>query len=321
MSQSDTKRIVVTGATGQIGQALCRRVLARGDTLVVFSRDAQAARQTVPGAAAYVAWQPEETGPWAEHIAGAHGIVYLAGGSLYSGRQTEASVRAETRARARGIRGLVRAMAEARVKPRVFVSASSVGAYGYAGVTDAVFTESSPAGGDFWGRESLLWEEAALDAERLGVRAVVPRTGYVLDARPGGGLMRQVAQFRRGFGGPVWPGTQWLPWIHIADAVGLFLLALDDQRVRGPLNGTAPDAVRNRDFARMLGRVVDKPARLPTPGFALRLGLGVVADTIIHGRQIVPESALTLGYQFQFPMLEAALRDLVPPADGAKRAG
>jgi uncharacterized protein (TIGR01777 family) len=314
------RRIVITGATGTIGTALCRRLLERGDTLVVFSRDAPAARQTVPGAAAYVTWQPAEMGPWAEQIEEADAIVYLAGGSLYQGRQTEASVRAETESRERGIRGLVHAMAQARVTPPVFVSASSVGTYGYAGVTDAAVTESSPPGADFWGQDSVPWEGAALDAGRLGVRAAVLRLGYVLDARPGGGLMRQVEQFRRGFGGPVWPGTQWVPWIHIADAVGLFLLALDDERVRGPLNATAPGAIRNRDYARSLGAIVGRPARLPTPGFALRLGLGVVAETIISGRRVVPQAALDLGYRFRFPALEDALRDLVASPGRAPRS-
>jgi uncharacterized protein (TIGR01777 family) len=168
-------------------------------------------------------------------------------------------------------------------------------------------------GDDFWGRVSLPWEEAALEAERLGVRTVVLRTGYVLDGRPGSGLAQQVAQFRRGFGGPVRPGSQWVPWIHIADAVELILLALDDERVRGPLNCTAPGVVRNREFAETLGRVVGKPANRAMPGVMLRMFMGVVADTIIHGRCVVPEAALALGYDFRFPTLDAALRDLVAP--------
>jgi uncharacterized protein (TIGR01777 family) len=305
--------MVVTGATGQIGSVLCRRLLERGDAPVVFTRDVQAAQESVPGAADYVAWQPQETGPWATQTARAQAVVYLAGGSLYSGRQTRASVRAEVDTRVRGIRGLVRAMKEAAVKPRVFVSASSVGTYGYDGFTDAEFTENSSPGDDFWGQASLPWEEAALEAERLGVRTVVLRTGYVLDGRPGSGLAQQVAQFRRSFGGPVRPGSQWVPWIHIADAVGLILLALDDERVRGPLNCTAPGVVRNREFAETLGVVLGKPVGRAIPGVMLRLFMGVVADTIIHGRRVVPETALALGYDFRFPRLEPALRDLVAP--------
>ena len=103
----------------------------------------------------------------------------------------------------------------------------------------------------------------------------------------------------------------WQPWIHIADAAGLSVFALEDQRVRGALNGTAPDEVRNRDFAHTLGQAVGKPARLATPGFFLRMWLGVTADTIIYGRRVLPKKALDLGYQFQFATLESAFRDLL----------
>jgi uncharacterized protein len=202
-------------------------------------------------------------------------------------------------------------MAQARARPEVFVSASSVGTYGYAGFTDVEHTEDSPAGTDFWGRDSQLWEEAAVEADRLGIRTVVLRPGYVLDAHAGSGLAQQIEQFRRGFGGPVLPGTLWVPWIHIADVAGLIVLAVEDTRVRGPLNVVAPGVVRNTEFAATLGRVVGKPARLPVLGFMLRLGFGMTADTIVHGRRVVPRKALDLGYQFQFPALEPALRDLV----------
>jgi NAD dependent epimerase/dehydratase family enzyme len=102
-----------------------------------------------------------------------------------------------------------------------------------------------------------------------------------------------------------------VPWIHLADEVGLIQWALRNERVRGPLNCTAPEVPRNRAFAMTLGKVLGKPARMPVPGFALRLGLGVVADILIHGRRVVPHKALDLGYQFQFPTLELALRDLL----------
>jgi uncharacterized protein (TIGR01777 family) len=307
------QRVVLTGATGLIGSALCHALRDRGGDVIVFSRHPDAARTKVPGALAYIAWQPEESGPWGTQIDGADAVVHLAGESIYTfgKRQTEATVRAETQARARAIRGLVGAMAEAHKPPSVFVCASSVGTYGYAGWTDVQFTEDSPAGSDFWGRDSQLWEAAALEDERQHVRAVVLRTGYVLDARSGSGLARQAEQFRRGFGGPVLPGSQWVPWIHIADVVGLILLAMEDSHVRGPINVVAPGVVRNREFAATLGRVVGRSARLPIPGFLLRLSVGITADTIIHGRRVVPRKALDLGYQFHFPTLEPALRNLV----------
>lgn len=309
----EAKRVIVTGATGLIGSSLCRELIKRGYAVVVFSRDPEAAHAKVSGAGAYVAWQPEENGPWAEHINGAYGIVNLAGGSIYTfgERQTRESISAETQNRVRGIQGLVRAMTEAQAKPQVFVCASSVGTYGFDGFTDTAFTEASPPATDFWGQVSLPWEEAAQAAERTGVRAAVMRFSYVLAMHPHSGLAQQVEQFRRGFGGPVRPGKQWQSWIHIADAVGLIVFALEDDRVRGPLNGTAPNAVRSRDFAQTLARVVGKPARIATPGLLLKMWLGVTAETIIYGRRVLPQKALDLGYQFQFATLESALRDLL----------
>ncbi len=310
---TEMKRVIVTGATGLIGSGLCQALIRRGYAVVVFSRDPVAAREQIAGAVDYIAWQPEENGDWATYIEGAYGVVNLAGGSIYTfgKRQTQESINAETRDRVRGIHGLVSAMKEARVKPQVFVCASSVGTYGFDGFTDAEYTETSSPGMDFWGQSSVRWEEAALAAGQVGIRTVVMRFGYVLAMHPHSGLAQQVGQFQRGFGGPVRPGKQWQPWIHIADAAGLSVFALEDQRVRGALNGTAPDVVRNRDFAHTLGQAVGKPARLATPGFFLRMWLGVTADTIIYGRRVLPKKALDLGYQFQFATLESAFRDLL----------
>jgi uncharacterized protein (TIGR01777 family) len=312
MIPTPARRVIVTGATGLIGRGLCAALQQRGYAVVVFSRDPNAARLKVPGASEYVEWHPDHAGPWIECVDGAHGVVHLAGGTIFAPgqRQTREAIRAETENRARAIRGLVDAIEVGNAKPRVFVAASSVGTFGYAGYSDDEITESSPPGTDFWGQDSVCWEAAALAAQRLGVCVVVVRTGYVLDSR-GGGLPQQVEQFRRGFGGPVLPGTQWVPWIHLADAVGLFLLALEDDRVRGPLNATAPDVVRNRAFADAIGEALGKPARLPIPGFVLRLFLGVTSDIIVHGRRVVPKKALDLGYQFQYPTLKSALADLI----------
>lgn len=310
---TEAKRVIVTGATGLVGSSLCHELIQRGYTVVVFSRNPEAARTKIAGAAAYVSWQPEESGAWAEYLDGAYGVVNLAGGSIYTfgTRQTRESVSAETQSRVRGIHGLVKAMAQAQSKPQVFVSASSVGTYGFHGFTDAEFTEANAPATDFWGQTSQLWEDAALTAGQYGVRVAVMRFGYVLAMHPHSGLSQQVAQFQRGFGGPVRPGKQWQSWIHIADAVGLTTFALEEQRVHGPLNGTAPNVVRNRDFTQTLAQVVGKPARLATPGLLLRMWLGITAETIIYGRHVVPQKALDLGYQFRFATLESALHDLV----------
>jgi len=309
----EVQRIIVTGATGLLGKALCAELRQRGYAITVLSRDPDAARAKVPEAADYIAWQPEETGTWAEAIDGAYGVVNLAGEPLFvfGKRWIYAGVQAVTASRVKGITGLAQAMSQATNKPRVLVSASAVGYYGFTGYTDEEMNEGHLPGTDFWGQNTALWEAATLQAEAKGIRAVCVRTGYVLDPYPGGGLRRQAEQFQRGFGGWILPGKQWLPWIHLEDAANLILLALEDERVRGGLNLTAPQVLRSRDFARTLGRVVGKRAWLPIPQAGIRSQLGVVAHVLTNGRQVVPKKALELGYQFLYPMLEQAMRHLL----------
>jgi uncharacterized protein (TIGR01777 family) len=312
MQKDNARRLIVIGATGALGAPLCAALLRRGDSLVVFSRDPVAAQQRVPGAMAYVAWQPEESGAWEAHLGAADGVIYLAGKSIYTEPHTEQDVHDELQTRMRGINGVVRAMEAAHGRSAVLISASSVGTYGYAGPLNAELTETSAPGEDFWGRISVLWEAAALTARQFGVRVVLPRPGFVLTPQPDGGLMRQVGQFRAGYGGPVEPGTQWSPWIHIADSVGLLLLALDDARVHGPLNVVAPSLVRNHEFAATLALHVGQAATRMIPAGMLRQHMGIVADTITHGRRVLPALAQALDYHFQFPRLDGALQDLVP---------
>lgn len=146
------------------------------------------------------------------------------------------------------------------------------------------------------------------------------RTGVVL-AADGGALAGQLEQFRRGFGGTVLPGTQWFSWIHIDDVAGPILLAIDNPAVGGPVNATAPDPVRYREYAHTLGRCVGRPARLPIPGWLLRRVLGPAATTITHGRRVIPARALEAGYRFRYPTLEPALTQLTTPTDHPPATG
>lgn len=207
-------------------------------------------------------------------------------------------------------RVVIEATRAAHTRPEVFLYGSSVGTYGFAGPRDLVLDEASPAGDDFWGQDSLALEREAEKAEELGVRVVCLRTGVPL-AKNAGLLAGQVAQFRRFFGGWVQPGTQWLPWIHMDDEVGLILFTLEQAQARGPLNGTAPEPQTNRDFYRTLGKILHRPCWLGISPSLMKRFLGEVAVTVTHGRRIVPTKALALGYQFHYPSCEQALRDLL----------
>jgi uncharacterized protein len=305
---SDPKRIVVTGATGLIGKALCKRLMEKNYAVVVFARDPGKARAAVPGAAEYVPWQPAESGAWATAIDGAYAVINLAGPSL-AGKRWNAEYKRYVRdTRVLGTRGLVSAMAGANVKPHAFVSSSAVGYYGFR--DDTPLDEGASPGGDFLAQLCQAWEQEALKAMAHGVRTVVVRTGIVLDGKEGA-LPQLMLPFKLFVGGPILPGTQWMSWIHLADEVGIIMLALEDERVRGPINATAPTPQTNRDLSKAVGAALGRPSLMPVPGFALQLMVGEFAQSLTTGQRVLPKKAQELGYQFKYPELGPALRAIV----------
>ncbi|MBO9324399.1 MAG: TIGR01777 family oxidoreductase [Roseiflexus sp.] len=299
------RSVLVTGATGLIGKALCRRLIARGDHVVVFTRNPMTARTIVPGAVQYIAWDAKP-GDWEATLETVDAVVHLAGASIAGRRWTPAYKREILESRTLSTRALVDAMARARQRPSVFVCASGIDYYGPRG--DEPIDESAPPGRNFLAQVCVAWEGEACRAADLGVRTIMIRTGIVLD-RHEGALARLLLPFQLFVGGPILPGTQWWSWIHLDDEVGLILRCIDDERAIGPFNGVAPEPQRNRDFSATLGRVLGRPSWLPLPGFVLRLILGEMAPALLIERQrAVPAKALALGYQFAYPTLEPALR-------------
>lgn len=307
---SASKRVVITGATGLIGKQLCAQLRQRGDQIVVFSRNPQRARQAVPGAAEYISWNGKERGDWVGALAGADAVINLAGASIQGRRWDEEYKRELYDSRIIGTQLLVEAIAglDADLRPGVLVNGSAIGYYGYRDAT--VLDESAEPGSDFLARLTVDWEHEALKAQTFGVRTATLRTGIVL-ATEGGALAQLVPPFKVWLGGPVLPGSQYFPWIHIADEVGLVLFALDHPEVRGPLNLSAPEPVTNSDFTNALAKALGVPAIFPIPGFALWVLFGELADSLTHGQRAVPKKAQELGYEFQFPTVQAALNDLL----------
>jgi uncharacterized protein (TIGR01777 family) len=191
--------------------------------------------------------------------------------------------------------------------PAVLLSGSAVGYYGARG--DEVLDEGSAPGRDFLADLCRAWEEAAAPAAARA-RVVLLRTGLVL-APDGGAFPRMVKPFRLLAGGPLGDGAFWQPWIHLADVVGLLLFALDDARVRGPLDLCAPEPVRNRDLARAIGAALGRPSALRAPALAIRLAVGEMADVVLSSQRVVPRKALELGYRFRFAEVGEAVRDLL----------
>jgi uncharacterized protein (TIGR01777 family) len=200
------------------------------------------------------------------------------------------------------------AMEAASARPSVLVSASGVAYYGPH--EDEIVTEESPPGSDFMAQLARDWEEAARQAEPLGARVVIPRLGMVL-GEGGGALAKMVPPFRMFAGGPLGSGQQWVSWIHRDDVIGMVLWALETDAVRGPVNATAPQPVRMKEFAAALGKALGRPAWFPVPALALRALMGEMADIVLTGQRVLPTAAQRLGYPFRHPDLEPALRSIL----------
>jgi uncharacterized protein (TIGR01777 family) len=239
--------------------------------------------------------------------AGSDVVVNLAGASVAE-RWTDAQKRAIGTTRVDLPHAFLSSLERAERKPGAYVSASAVGYYGIS--RTATFTEASPSGDDFLARVCAAWEAEAQRARALGMRVAIVRTGIVL-GRDGGALAKLMPLFRFGLGGIVGSGDQWYSWIHLADQIGIYLLAIDGYD--GVLNATAPNPVDNRAFTHALASAVHRPALFPAPEFALKLVLGEGAYVVTEGQRVLPEATLAAGYAFRYPTIGPALADIAGP--------
>ena len=300
-------KVLVTGASGFIGSALCDALLTRGDSVVGLTRDPQRARATNPRVA-WHPWEPTLERPAPEAFEGVDAVVNLLGEKIDQRWSDEAKQRI-MESRRTGTHNLVGTIAALERRPKVLVNQAAIGFYGDRG--EAIVDESSDPGGGFDSEVVQEWEKSAHEVEASGVRLVVVRTGHVLDAEDGL-LAELLTPFRLGVGGPLAGGGQYMSWIHIEDEVGILLWALDDEGVSGTINATAPNPVTNRELSKALGRALSRPAVMPVPGFVLDLKFGSEFGKVLRGGQrVMPRRALDLGYTFRFTDIDAALTDLL----------
>jgi uncharacterized protein (TIGR01777 family) len=300
-------RVLVTGASGLIGAAVCDALLARGDEVAALSRDPARARTSNP-TVSWHAWDPTHERPPDAAFAGVDAVVNLIGENINQ-RLTPAAKQRIRDSRVRATKNLVDAMLAASPTPKALISQCAVGYYGDHG--EAIVDESSSPAEDWTGRLCQDWQNEALAAADAGVRVAVFRTAPLLD--PEGGLLKQLLlPFKLGVGGPIAGGGQYMPWLHRDDQVGLILWALDTQTVDGALNAAAPNPVTNREFSKALGRVLGRPAVVPAPRLALVALRGEeLTEQVTASMRVIPRRALDLGYRFRFPEIEPALRDLL----------
>jgi uncharacterized protein len=300
-------KVVLAGATGYIGRPLVRALLHEsGHQVAVLTRDTSQGGGLAPGADA-VQWDGRTaSGSWTAALEGADAIVNLSGANIGARRWTEERKGELLRSRQEPAAALAEALGAlpAERRPKVLVGASGIDYYGDRG--DEEVTEESPPGDSFLARLCVQWEAAHRDAEPLGLRVVLMRTGVVL-GRDAEVVKRLALPFRFFAGGPIGGGKQWLSWIHLDDVVGLYRLAIENEAAQGPLNAVAPDTRRMKDVAAEVGRVLGRPSWAPAPAFALKMALGEQADLVLHGRRAVPRRALALGFEYKYPDLPGAL--------------
>ena len=303
-------KILLTGATGFLGRALAARLAADGHSLRALTRNIQATQGRLPAGCAAFAWPEGGPVPPAA-LDGVEGVAHLAGENIGAWPWTASRKRRALASRVDGTRALVDAMGRMQARPRVFVSASAIGFYGDCG--DRLMAEDAPAGSGFLAGVCKAWEAEAAKADALGVRTVSVRIGLVLGR--GGALEKLAPAFRLGGGTVFGSGRQWWSWINVEDVAGIFAHALATDSLSGPVNGAAPNPVPQRDFARALARAVHRPLLWRVPAFALRLGLGEMAGTLLEGQRADGAKLAGSGYRFRYPALDDALRAaLRPPA-------
>ncbi len=298
--------VLITGGSGFIGQALCPALLEAGHELTVLTRNAERAAQSLPQDVALI-----ERLDQAER---ADAVVNLAGEPLADGRWTEKRKREFRHSRLGTTKDLIQWIEDqpAAQRPRVLVSGSAIGYYGPRG--DEKLDEAAPPGDDFAATLCRDWEHAAQAAEAFGLRVAIMRIGVVLG--PGGGaLAKMLPPFKLGAGGPMGDGQQWMSWVHRQDLASLILWLLENKHTHGPHNATAPEPVRNREFAKTLAHVLHRPALITTPALALKLMFGEMSTLLLTGQRVVPAHATAGGFQFKYPELEAALREVVAAQD------
>ncbi|BAY96854.1 hypothetical protein NIES37_07910 [Tolypothrix tenuis PCC 7101] len=304
-------KIAIAGASGFIGSRLVERLHQEGNRVLVLTRNTTFARKVFPSQAfpnvEIIAYTPTVSGSWQDAIAGCDAVVNLAGEPIAEERWTPEHKKEILNSRQLGTQKIVEAIAKANPKPQVLVNASAIGFYGTS--ETSTFEETSQSGNDFLSEVCLAWEAEANKAKDASVRLVILRFGIVLGM--GGALGKMITPFKLFAGGPIGSGRQWFSWIHLDDAVNLILQAIAKPEMEGVYNATAPNPVRMTELSQTLGQVMHRPSWLPVPALALEALLGDGAKVVLEGQQVLPKRTMASGFQYQYPELPPALRQIL----------
>ena len=300
-------KVFITGGTGFVGTTLSQKLAQEGHEVTLLTRNIKS-NPTAFQRVSYVEGDPTRKGPWQEKVADQDVVINLAGASIFR-RWTDSTKKLIWDSRIETTRNLVEALSARKDKESFLFSTSAVGYYGFH--EEEVLDESSPSGEGFLADLSKEWESAAVKAKEHGVHVILMRFGIVLGRR-GGALQQMIAPFKWWMGSPLGSGNQWFSWIHEQDLVDSFLYLIEQKKISGAVNCTAPNPVTNRELTHVLGEVLGKPTFMPAvPGFVMSLILGEFGSVLLKGQRVVPKKLLDAGFRFSFPDLRSALKDLL----------
>ena len=297
-------KIVIAGGSGFIGQKLIERFLAEGHDMIILTRNPMQS----DGRVKYVKWLQEGITP-EDEIGSADVFINLAGVSINDGRWTLEHQKQIYESRMTATDELIRIIKGLPEKPSALINASAIGIYPAS--DDAIYNEDSlEIANDFLARTVHDWEKKASSIESLGIRTTFMRFGVVL-GNQGGALPLMVLPYKLFVGGTVGSGKQWVSWVHVIDAARAIVFASENDQICGPVNVTAPNPIKMKDFGKTIAMVLHRPHWIPVPSFALKVVLGGKSSLVLEGQQVLPEVLLKNGFNFLFPKLEIALKDLL----------
>ena len=299
-------KILISGGTGLIGKNLVERLVNQGNQVYILTRNKSGKKDS--DFVKFIEWDTQSVDVLIPIMNQVNAVINLAGENIGSGFWTKAKKEKIISSRVSVGKALTSAILSAENKPEVFVQSSGVGYYGTS--LDKTFDESSPNGNDWMAEVARVWEASSEELDPIGTRRVIIRSGVVLD-NDSGALPLMVLPFKLFVGGPLGSGKQIISWIHLEDEVRAIEFILEKRNIEGAINLVAPNPHTNAEFGKMIAKILRRPYWFPVPGFGLKLIIGEKSTLVLDGQFVVPDKLLENGFEFYYPTLEKALRDIL----------
>jgi len=296
------KKVCIAGATGLIGQNLVKFLTDNDYHVISIARNLKKSRKILPYAKEHILFDASSK-EFLNAVENSYAIINLSGASIAGKRWSKSYKKIILDSRVKTTKIFSEAINKSANPPRVFINSSAVGIYEEE--ADKFITEKSQTGNDFLANVCKQWEAEAFKSWEK-CRVVTARTGIVLD-KNGGALAKMLLPFKLFIGGPLGSGNQWMPWIHVEDTVRLFQLIIENDRISGPVNFTAPNPVQMKNFSETLGKVLKRPSFFKVPAVLLKLAMGKSSVIVLHGQRAIPQKAIEYGFEFKYKNLQATL--------------